>query len=193
MLMALDIHTRIFKRNLSGPTPYAKRIVFAGSPASAWRLLVDNFILKHITKWAVTEAHRQLHNQTFALTVEELEDFIAVTYARRGTDKSDLLLHDIWTERWKVPLCTSAMSRNRFCKILRFLHFDVKSNRLQRLQTDKFALFSGVWNHIINNCCTCYKSVAFITINGQLFPSKAWCAFTQFVSSRPNKFGKNIG
>ena len=100
-------------------------------------------------------------------------DFIAVTYARRGTDKSDLLLHDIWTERWKVPLCTSAMSRNRFCKILRFLHFDVKSNRLQRLQTDKFALFSGVWNHIINNCCTCYKSVAFITINGQLFPSKA--------------------
>jgi len=35
MLMALDIHTRIFKRNLSGPTPYAKRIVFAGSPASA--------------------------------------------------------------------------------------------------------------------------------------------------------------
>jgi len=58
---------------VSGRKPYAKGNVFAGSPASAWRLLVDNFILKHITKRTVTEARRQLHNQTFALTVEELE------------------------------------------------------------------------------------------------------------------------
>jgi len=49
-------------RDISEPTPYGKRILFAGSPASAWRLLVDNFILKHITKCTVTDAHRQLHN-----------------------------------------------------------------------------------------------------------------------------------
>jgi len=30
-------------REVSGPTPYAKRNVFAGSPANAWRFLVDNF------------------------------------------------------------------------------------------------------------------------------------------------------
>ena len=69
-------------REVSGPTPYAKRDAFAVSPASAWRLLVDNFILKHITKCTVAEAHQQLHNQTFALTVEESESFIAVMYTR---------------------------------------------------------------------------------------------------------------
>jgi len=180
-------------RDVSGPTPYAKRNVFAASPASAWRVLLNSFILKHITKRTVTETHRQLHNQTFALTVEELEAFIAVMYARGVTGKSDLPLHDIWTERGGVPLCKSATSRNRFCKILRFLRFAVKSNRLQRLQADKFVLFLEVWNHIISNCCTCYKPRAFITIDEQLFPSKARCPFTQFMASKPDKLGQNIG
>ena len=65
-------------------------------------------------------------------------------YAREATEKSALPLHDLWTENWGVPLCKSAMSRNRFCEILRFLCFDVKSNRSHRLQSDKFALFSEV-------------------------------------------------
>ena len=56
--------------------------MFAGSPASAWRLLIDDFILKHIAKCTITEAHRQLQHETFALTIEELEAFIAVMYAR---------------------------------------------------------------------------------------------------------------
>lgn len=177
-------------KEASGPTPYAKRNVFAGSPASAWRLLIDNFILKHITKCTVTEAHRQPQNQTFALTVEELEAFIAVMYARGVAGKSDLPLHDLWTERWGVPLCKSAISRNRFCEILRFLRFDMKSNRSQRLQTDKFALFSEVWNQFIDNCQTSYKPGAFITVDEQLFPSKARCPFTQFMASKPDKFGQ---
>ena len=131
-------------RKTSGPTPYTKINVFAGSPASAWRLLIDDFILKHIAKCTITEAHRQLQHEIFALTIEELEAFIAVMYARWATRKSALPLHDLWIENWGVPLCKSAMSRNRFCEILRFLRFDVKSNRSHRLQSDKFALFSEV-------------------------------------------------
>ena len=41
-------------RETSGPTPYTKRNVFTGSPASAWRLLIDDFILKHIAKCTIT-------------------------------------------------------------------------------------------------------------------------------------------
>ena len=68
-------------RKTSCPTPYTKRNVFPGSPASAWHLLIDDFILKHIAKCTITEAHRQLQDKTFALTIEELEAFIAVMYA----------------------------------------------------------------------------------------------------------------
>jgi len=177
-------------REAPGPTPFAKRNVVAGSPASAWRLLIDSYILKLIVKCTVTEAHRQLQNQTFALTIEELEAFIAVMYARGVAGKSSLPLHDLWTEKWGVPLCKSAMSRNRFCEILRFLRFDMKSSRSQRLQTDKFALFSEVWNHFTDNCYILYKPGAFITVDEQLFPSKARCPFTQYMASKPDKFGQ---
>ena len=175
-------------RETSGPTPYTKRNVVAGSPASAWRLLIDDFILKHIAKCTITEAHRQLQDEKFALTIEEIEAFIVVMYARGATGKSALPLHDLWTENWGVPFSKSAMFRNRFCEILRFLRFDVKSNRSHRLQADKFALFSKVWTHFMDNCCALYKPVTFITVDEQLLSSKARCPFTQYMASKPDKF-----
>ena len=82
------------------------------------------------------------------------------------------------------------MSRNRFCKILRFLRFDVKSNCSHRLQINNFPLFSEVWTHFTDNCCALYKPGAFITVDEQHFPSKARCPFTQYMASKPNKFGQ---
>ena len=82
--------------------------MFSGSPASAWRLLIDDFILKHIAKCTITEAHRQLQDETFALTIEELKGFIAVMYVRGATGKSALPLHDLWTENW-VCFCAKAL------------------------------------------------------------------------------------
>ena len=65
--------------------------VFAGSPASAWCLLISRFILKHMIKCTITEAHRQPQNQAFDLTVEELEAFIAIMHERGVTRKSYVL------------------------------------------------------------------------------------------------------
>ena len=82
------------------------------------------------------------------------------------------------------------MSRNRFCEILLFIPFDIKSSRSQRLQINKFALFLEIWNRFTDNCCTWYKPGAFITVDEQLFPSKARCPFTQYMASKPDKFGQ---
>ena len=177
-------------RETSGPTPYTKRNVFAGSRESAWRLLIDDFILKHIAKCTITEAHRQLQDETFAPIIEELEAFIAVMYARGATGNSALSLHELWTENWSVPLCKSAMSRDRSCETLRFLRFDVKSNGSHRLQTNKFSPFAEVWTHFADNCCALYNPGAFISVDEQLFPSKARCPFTQYMASKPDKYGQ---
>ena len=103
-------------RETSWPTPYTKRNVFAGSPTSAWRLLIDDFILKHIAKCTITEAHRQLQDEAFALTIEDLEAFVAFMYARVATGKSALPLHDLWTENWGVPLCKTPCPETNFVK-----------------------------------------------------------------------------
>ena len=70
------------------------------------------------------------------------------------------------------------------------MQFGKKSTRSQRLQTDKFALFSTVWNRFIENGVACYKPGGFLTVDEQLFPSKARCPFTQFMASTPDKYGQ---
>ena len=67
------------------------------------------------------------------------------------------------------------MGRNCFREIMRFLRFDMRSARLFRLQTDKFALISAVWDKFIENYIVCYKPGENIAVNKQLFPTKACC------------------
>ena len=81
------------------------------------------------------------------------------------------------------------MGRNSFMEILRFIRFDKKSERSKRLQNDKFALISEIWNKFIENSQACYKPGANITIDEQLFPTKARSRFIQYMPNKPDKFG----
>ncbi|CAK9810950.1 hypothetical protein ANTPLA_LOCUS6738 [Anthophora plagiata] len=80
------------------------------------------------------------------------------------------------------------MPRERFKQILRFLRFDRRTERSKRLKTDKFALVSEIWNKFIENCQACYKPRQNVTVDEQLFPSKARCRFTQYMPNKSNKF-----
>ena len=114
------------------------------SPASACGLIIDRFILEHIQSCATTEAHRQARRKDFTLSFEELEAFISNTYVRGVMGKNDMPLTDLWNKNWSIVFYKRVMSRDRFKEILQFLRFDKKSSRSERLQTDKFALFSRV-------------------------------------------------
>ena len=81
------------------------------------------------------------------------------------------------------------MSRNRCRKIMCFLRFDLLSTRSARLQTDKFALISNIWNKFVDNNMSCYKPGENITIDDQLFPTKSRCRFTQYMPNKPDQFG----
>ena len=72
---------------------------------------------------------------------------------------------------------------------MRFLRFDMPSTRLSRLQTDKFALISAVWDKFIENCIACHKPRKNIAVDEQLFPTKACCRFIQYMANKPDKFG----
>ena len=48
-----------------------------------------------------------------------------------------------------------------------------------------------VRNRFVDNSIACYKSGAFLTVDEQQpFPSKARCPFTQFMESKPEKYGQ---
>lgn len=176
-------------RENPGPTNYAKRHITEESVSSAWMLMINDKILRHISDCTEKEAHRQLNNDTWSLSQHELEAFIAVLYARGAFGANTLPILSLWNSKWGPRFFPETIARDRFLEIMRFLRLDAKSTRSERLKTDKFALASEVWNTFTENCILCYKPGPNITVDEQLFPSKARCRFTQYMSNKPDKFG----
>ena len=88
-----------------------------------------------------------------------------------------------------IPIISETMARNRFIEIMKFQRFDYKQTRSHGLATDKLALISTVWYSFVGNCLRHYKPGANITVDEQLFPTKARCRFTQYMLIKPDKFG----
>ncbi|XP_071037109.1 piggyBac transposable element-derived protein 4-like [Parasteatoda tepidariorum] len=80
------------------------------------------------------------------------------------------------------------MTRDKFKQILQFIRFDKNIERSRRLQTNKIALVLEIWNKFIENSYACLPGKN-ITVDEQLFPTKARCKFIQYMPIKPNKYG----
>ena len=69
----------------------------------------------------------------------------------------------MWNIIWRPAFFSKTMSRNDFAEIMRFIQFDKKNERSQRLRTNKFAMVSTVWDRFIENSQNCYKPGAYVT------------------------------
>ncbi|GBP11839.1 hypothetical protein EVAR_74487_1 [Eumeta japonica] len=154
----------------AGPTSYAKRN-FKGHLSDSWRLLIDESILRHIQKCTIEEANRQLGHNNWILTLEQLESFIAISYARGAYGAKNIQVNELWSKTWGINFFSKVMPRDRFKEIMKFLRFDHRSERSSRLQQNKFALID-VWKKFIENCLSCYKPGENVTVDEQLFSTK---------------------
>ena len=55
---------------------------------------------------------------------------------------------------------------------MRFLRFDLKSDRRQRVIYDRFCLASSLWNPFVENCQKAYVPGPYISIDEQYFHVK---------------------
>lgn len=170
-----------------GPTTYATRK--ASDILNTFGLFIDDNILDHICKCTTTEARRRLKDDNWSLSKNELLAFIAVCYARGALGMKNMSVTNIFSRKYGPEVIRSTMSRDKFKTIMRFIRFDIKETRLERLETDKFALMSYVCNSFIENCTKCYNPGENVTVDEQLFPTKTRCPFTQFMKDKPDKFG----
>lgn len=182
----LSVHC-VFK-DVPGPTVHAKRNIMKGNLGSAFLLLIYNHILEHVRICTELEVSRVL-GKKWTITQAKLKAFLAILYARGAYEVNNLNLRYLWNNKWGPSFFSSTMSRREFTEILRYIRFDNRNQRSQRLQTDKFALFSAVWDKFIENSQKCYKPGAYITVDEQLFATKARCRFTQNMPNKPHKFG----
>ncbi len=62
---------------------------------SAWRLIINEPMLKLIKKCSDAEANRQLQHNRWSVSLEELDAFIALLYARGAFGAKNLLIHSL--------------------------------------------------------------------------------------------------
>lgn len=176
-------------RENAGPTFYAKSRVYPKQTLSAWRLMINDKILRIIKDCTSIEAQQQLQNDSWNISLNELEAFISLLYVRGALTARGLPILSLWSKTWGPNFFPETMSRDRFIAIMKYLRFDKKSTRKLRLPNDKFALISEVWTTFIENCQLCYKAGENIAIDEQLFPTKTRCRFLQYMPNKPDKFG----
>ncbi|KAI5099947.1 dual specificity protein phosphatase 26 isoform X1 [Silurus meridionalis] len=168
----------------AGPTESAKRKIT--SVLQSFLCLLDMEILQTIRECTVHQARRTEPN--WNLAVQELMAFISILFVRAIMCPVGAIV-DCWSESFLVPVIKDIMYRDRFISIMQHLRFDYEDMRAERVKTDKFAAISDIWTRFIKNCVESFTPGEHMTIDEQLFPTKVRCPFTQYIATKPDKFG----
>lgn len=123
----------------------------------------------------------------------ELEAFIGLLFLRGAMNARNFPIKDMWSTRYGCDAFRKTMTRDRFIEIKKYIRFDIRSTRSERLKDDKFCLMSFVLSRFVANSQRSYIPEESLTIDGQLFPTKARCRFTQYMPNKPDKFGIKLG
>ena len=84
------------------------------------------------------------------------------------------------------------MPKNRFVTLLRHLRFEDKSTRSTRRAQDKFAPIRNIWNIINRNLQKHCMPGSNLTIDEQLVSFRGRVSFSQYMPSKPDKYGMKI-
>lgn len=169
-----------------GPSNQA-RIAVNERALSAVQLFLTDEILFKIATCSNLKANEL--GLDVGLSVELLKKFLGLQLARAVWINKKTSVSDIWAKHLQLGLFQRTMSRNKFKSIMRILRFDDKRTRGERSVENKFAACSEIWYDVINNFQEFYKPNTNLTIDEQLFATKARSPFTQYMPSKPGKFG----
>ena len=158
----------------------------AESVYSAWKIFINEKILRTIHKFTVIEGQKNDESWTFSM--DQLEAFIGILYARGVYGKSHSPAF-LWNKLYGPKIFHETMSREEYKTIQRYLRFDDKEARRGRIGMDKFAHIREVFEEFVNNCTNSYTPNYSLTIDEQLLPMKNRCPFIVFMPNKPDKFG----
>ena len=157
-------------------------------PLSSLQIFINEPMLRNIRKCTEAEAQRVTKKPNWTISLDDLEKFMGLIIARGAIGGSDLPIQSMWDSVWGCPLLKSTMPRNKFLETMRYLRFDLKSERRTNVEHDKF-LSSSICIPFVENCQKAYIPNVFITVDEQLLPCKARCKFIQYMAIKSDKFG----
>ena len=176
-------------RSNAKPTSYFTSSIIRGSPLSSFRILFNEPMLRNIQKCTISKAHRAIGNNSWTVTLDELDKFMELIVARGVICERTLPIKSIWDKSWGFFLFNAIMPRWRFLRIIKFFRFDLKTEIRRNLEEKKFCLAYLLWNPFLENFQKAYDPNVNITIDKQLLFCTASCKFIQFMPNKPDKFG----
>ena len=96
-------------------------------------------------------------------------------------------------KRYGIPIFYENMNRDYFLKILKYLRFDDKPNRVRSgPSAEKFAPIRQGFENFTNQCQKKYTRTFSLTVDKQLMPLKSRCSFVTSMANKPNKYGEKF-
>lgn len=125
------------------------------------------------------------------LTIREIEAFLGLLITAGVNHANSQCTADMW-KTTSYPLYRASMSINRFWNVLRFLRFDDANTREERQRIDKAAPICDLWTMLNSNLRKYYRPTENLTIDEQLFPYRGRTKFTQYIPSKPARYGIKV-
>ena len=110
----------------------------------------------------------------------------------RSRKNWDLDTRQLFLDPKQNPTYKAAFGVKRFENIRRHLRFDYKRTWAKRMKQDKLAAFNYIWGLFIQNCEIQFSLGAYTTVEEQLVPFRRRCPFTQYMPTKPAKYGIKI-
>lgn len=186
--------TQTSRRNIlrekGGPLPMTKNLT---EEEIFLRLLCPKIIetiLKY-TNQKLEEFCKKNKQKIEPFTETELKAFFGLLLFLGVHHSSREHLTSLWHES-HFSMTRATFAFDRFKTLLRFIRFDNSSQRKNRLRTSKTAAIDQVWETFNQNLSKNYKLNSCATVDEQLFPFRGRTPFTQYLPSKPAKYGIKI-
>lgn len=99
---------------------------------------------------------------------------------------------ELWNDYDGRPIFRATMSLKRFKVINRCIRFDDRETRLRSEDRDKLAPIRKIFEKWVYRQKLSYKLGKNVTVDEQLVPFRGRCPFTQYIPSKPAKYGMKI-
>lgn len=164
-------------------------------PKDAWDYFISKEMLEEIINCTNTEGIRVAvlrGKRGKNISLVEMEAFLGLLL-QAGVEKSwDVPVRELFLDEKANPTYKASMSVKRFEDIRRMIRFDDRRTREARSADDKLAGISFVWELFLDNCRNRIIPFDSLSVDEQLVPFRGRCNFTQYMPSKPAKYGIKI-
>lgn len=142
-----------------------------------------------ITAWK--EANPGKPKEWKPFNLKEFDAFLAIILHAGLCKSNSEPAKELWGST-RAPIYKAALPYDRFVAILKFIRFDNVNSRAERLLNSKTAAIDDLWLMLQANLAKAYNPHESITVDEQLFPYRGRTRFTQYIPSKPAKYGIKV-